>query len=145
MNISCPLNIKFNFFWILKKALASTSNVNLRQFSLLNILHLFSFLTYFIILTLIARTHLFQVSCFLSPLVVSCQVNLFFRRPIFVMYYNVVLFVLHVNHVALKISFEYSRKIKQDSSVTQSPPTSSLGSLGLPIVLIVSITSSLAL
>ena len=78
MNNSCPLNIKFIFFPILKKPLASTSNVNLRQFSLLNILHLFSFLTYFIIVTLIAPIHLFQVSCFLSPLVVNCQVNLFF-------------------------------------------------------------------
>ena len=79
MNNSCPLNIKFIFFPILKKPLASTSNVNLRQFSLLNILHLFSFLTYFTILILIATIHLFQVSCFLSPLVVSCQVNLFMK------------------------------------------------------------------
>ena len=58
-------------------ALANTSKLNLRQFSLLNILYLFSFLTYFIILTLIATIHLFQVFRFLSPLVVSCQVNFF--------------------------------------------------------------------
>ena len=77
MNNSYPLNIKFIFFSILKKALASTSNVNLRQFSLLNILYLFLFLTYFIILTL-ATIHLFQVSCFLSPLLISCWLNLFF-------------------------------------------------------------------
>ena len=36
------------------------------------------------------------------------------------MYYIFVLFLLHVNHVALKIFFEYSRTIKQDSSLTQS-------------------------
>ena len=37
------------------------------------------------------------------------------------MYDMVFLFALHVNHEALKIFFEYSRKIKQDSSMTQSP------------------------
>ena len=37
------------------------------------------------------------------------------------MYCIAVLFVLHVNHVALKIFCEYSREIKQDSSMTQSP------------------------
>ena len=121
MNNSCSLNIKFNLFPIWKKTHASTSNVNLKQFSLLNILHLFSFFTFFIILTLIAIIHLFQVSCFLSSLVGQLPGKSFFHRPIFVMYYIVVLFVVHVNHVALKIFFEYSRKIKQDSSMTQSP------------------------
>ena len=40
----------------MKKALESTSNVNLGQFLLSNIVYLFSFLTYFIILILIATT-----------------------------------------------------------------------------------------
>ena len=34
--------------------------------------------------------------------------------------YIVVFFVLHVNHVALKNFFDYSRKIKQGASMTQS-------------------------
>ena len=111
MNNSCPLNIKFNFFPMLKKkSVASISNVNLRQFSLLNILFLFLVLTYFILLNLIAIIHLFQVSCILSSLVVSCQVNLFFKDQ-FSSHITLLLFVLHVNHVALKIFFEYSRKI----------------------------------
>ena len=38
----------------MKKALESTSNVNLGQFLLSNIVYVFSFLTYFIILILIA-------------------------------------------------------------------------------------------
>ena len=37
------------------------------------------------------------------------------------MYYIVGLFVLNINHVALKILFEYFRKIEQDPSMTQSP------------------------
>ena len=112
MNNSCPLNIKFNFLPILKKALESTLNVNLRQFSLFNILYFIFYVSQsmYLILILIATIHLFEVSCFLFPLAVSWQVlqqlNLFFhklpgvwtnesffRRSIFVIYYIVVLFV----------------------------------------------------
>ena len=53
----------------------------------------------------------------MSPPVVSCHVNIFLIKNFGHVLYIVNLFVLHVNHVALKIFFEYFRKIKQDSRV----------------------------
>ena len=51
------------------KVLQSPHKVRLRQTSLINILYSLSLFTYSISMILRATIHLFQVSCFLSPLV----------------------------------------------------------------------------
>ena len=120
MNNSHPLNIKFIFSNI-EESSGKYFNVNQRQISLLNILYLFSFLTYFIILILIATTHLIQTSCYCLYQQLATRWIFFSMTNFCHALYIVVLFLLNVNYVASKIFSEYSRKTKQDFSMTQSP------------------------